>query len=260
MDEYVSIWYHQTNLILHEVAIHSFHSADDLRPPFAINVQVELPQGISDPLVSAAHVDCISKMVYSAQKFLDHLCALHYRDDGESLIPNLPTVYFARSLYAWISLVRIASVGSSVCDEASLRIDEYLDRLSQVLDEAASISHFHTAMSIPIIYNANLEFSWILRILKQYYKHKKSGKDGFPAMSTPAQPTSTPSQSEPDRSATASASTVPLEVDLLTDLDLNTQGLLGENIDWDALMNEGNLWSSLGGGWSDDVLDTQPLR
>lgn len=147
LDEYVSIWYHHTNLFLHEVSLHSFHSTEDLRPPFAFNVRVELNAAISDPMVSAAHVDCISKTVYSAQKLLDHIFALHFRDDGESLIPNLPTVFFARSLYAWITLVRVAAVGSSVCDESSLRIEEYLERLGQVLDESASITHFHTAMS-----------------------------------------------------------------------------------------------------------------
>ena len=78
---------------------------------------------------------------------MDLIFALHFRDDGESLIPNLPTVFFSRSLYAWITLVRVAAVGSSVCDESALRIEEYLERLGQVLDEAASIAHFHTAMS-----------------------------------------------------------------------------------------------------------------
>ena len=147
IDEYVSIWYHHTNLFLHEVSLHSFHSTEDLRPPFGFNVRVDLQPQISDPLVSAAHVDCISKVVYSAQKLLDHIFGLHFRDDGESLIPNLPTVFFARSLYAWITLVRVAAVGNTVCEEGSLRIDEYLERLGQVLDESASMAHFHTAMS-----------------------------------------------------------------------------------------------------------------
>ena len=148
LDEYVNIWYHHTNLILHEVSLHSFHNTEDLRPPYGFNVRVELHPGISDPLVSVSHIDCISKAVYSAQKLLDLIFALHFRDDGESLIPNLPTVFFARSLYAWITLVRVAAVGNSVCDESSLRIEEYLERLGQVLDESASISHFHTAASI----------------------------------------------------------------------------------------------------------------
>ena len=148
LDEYVSIWYHYTNLTLHEVSLHSFHNPEDLRPPFGFHVRAELNPAISDPSVSAAHVDCISKTVYSAQKILDFMFSLHFRDDGESLIPNLPTVFFARSLYAWITLIRVAAVGNSVCDESALRIEEYLERLGQVLDEAASIAHFHTAMSI----------------------------------------------------------------------------------------------------------------
>ena len=72
---------------------------------------------------------------------------MHFRDDGESELPNLPTVIFARSLYAWITLVRVAAVGNSVCEESSLKIEEYLQKVGQVLDEAASIHHFHTAMS-----------------------------------------------------------------------------------------------------------------
>ena len=45
--------------------------------------------------------------------------------------------------------MRVAAVGNAVCEVESLRIEEYLDRLGQVLDESASIAHFHTAMSIP---------------------------------------------------------------------------------------------------------------
>jgi hypothetical protein len=72
---------------------------------------------------------------------------MHFRDDGNSDLPNLPTVFFARALYAWITLVRVAAVGSSVCEESALKIEEYMGRLGQVLDEAASMHHFHTAMS-----------------------------------------------------------------------------------------------------------------
>jgi hypothetical protein len=148
LGDYLVMSFHHVNLLLHEVSLHSFHNSEDLRPPFGFNVHAELTPAISDPLVSAAHVDCISKTVYSAQKLLDNLFAMHFRDDGESLIPNLPTVFFARSMYAWITLVRVVAVGNAVCDESSLRVEEYLERFGQVLDEAASISHFHTAMSI----------------------------------------------------------------------------------------------------------------
>lgn len=258
---------------------------------------MELTPAISDPLVSAAHVDCISKVVYSAQKLLDHMFGLHFRDDGESLIPNLPTVFFARSLYAWITLVRVAAVGNAVCDEQSLRIEEYLERLGQVLDEAASMHHFHTAMSIspsqpcphymlvqshlyisfsfpdPFLHSfvicsllTFLEFSWILRILKQCYKHKRGGvalKSDF-TLQSPSNPQYTPRPSlpEPDSSGPTSTSTLPPpETDFLAELDFSGQNIqLGDGIDWDAMMNDRDWWSTISGGWNDGVLDEQSSR
>lgn len=71
---------------------------------------------------------------------------MHFRDDGKSELPNLPTVFFARVVYAWITLVRVAAVGNSVCEESALQIDEYWQKVEQALDEAASMHHCHTAM------------------------------------------------------------------------------------------------------------------
>jgi hypothetical protein len=85
--------------------------------------------------------------VYAAQKCLDIFAGMHFRDDGNSDLPNLPAVFFARALYSWITLVRVAAVGSSVCEESALKIEEYMGRLGQVLDESASMHHFHTSMS-----------------------------------------------------------------------------------------------------------------
>jgi hypothetical protein len=118
-----------------------------MRPPFGLNVKVDLPIN-ANPVVSAAHVDCISRLVHSAQKTLDILYSLHFREDEVSLISNLPIVFFARALYAWVTLVRVAAIGNAVYDESSLRVTEYLERLMQILDETATVQHFHTAMSI----------------------------------------------------------------------------------------------------------------
>lgn len=64
---------------------------------------------------------------------------------------------------------------------------------------------------------------------------------------------------EPDRSASGSTSTLPpLETDFLAEFDFGSQNLqLGDGIDWDAMMNDRELWSSIGGGWSEGVLDEQ---
>jgi hypothetical protein len=146
IDEFENFWYHATVVHLNELALHSFHDPGDLRPPFGLNVRVDLPIA-SNPVVSAAHLDCISRLVHSAQKMLDIVFSLHFREDDVSLISTLPIVFFARALYAWVTLVRVSAIGNAVYDESALRVTEYLERLMQVLDEAATVQHFHTAMS-----------------------------------------------------------------------------------------------------------------
>jgi hypothetical protein len=146
IDVFENFWYHATVVHLNELSLHSFHDPGDLRPPFGLNVRVDLPIA-ANPVVSAAHLDCISRVVHSAQKMLDIIFSLHFREDEVSLISNLPIVFFARALYAWVTLVRVAAIGNAVYDESALRVTEYLERLMQVLDEAATLQHFHTAMS-----------------------------------------------------------------------------------------------------------------
>jgi len=75
-------------------------------------------------------------------------------------------------------------------------------------------------------------------------------------------------QSSALESASGSASTLPpLEAEFAAELDVNpgTPGMsiVGDGIDgidWDALMNDGELWKNLGGGWSESVFDDQPPR
>jgi hypothetical protein len=88
-----------------------------------------------------------------------------------------------------------------------------------------------------------------------------------PAQWPRAQATPTTVPAEPEGSASASTSTLPpLENDFLAELDFGAQGtggivgVLGDGIDWDALMNDGELWNNIGGGWSDGVLDEQSLK
>ena len=87
-----------------------------------------------------------------------------------------------------------------------------------------------------------------------------------PAQWTP-QATPTTAPAEPERSASTSTTALaPLETDFLAELDFGAQGqggiggVFGDGIDWDALMNDGELWNNIGGGWSDGVLDEQSLR
>lgn len=271
LDEYENFWYHATVVHLNEVALHSFHDPGDLRPPFGLNVRVELPVTGSDYVVSTAHIDCISKVVHSAQKLLDVIFSLHFRDDGISLISNLPIVFFARSLYAWVTLVRVAAIGSSVYDESALRVNEYLEKLTLVFDESASIAHFHTAMStVPLACcDADLEFSWVLRILKHSFKHKRGMPPIRPEPFTVAsyQPIKYPQSALGDtHSGTGIPTTLrPLEPEFATEMEFtpqlssaNGELSLGPDFDWDtAMLNIGNWF---GGGFNNGIVDGQQFN
>jgi len=225
---------------------------------------MEVPVSASDPLVSVAHLDCIAKVVYSAQKVLDIIFSLHFREDGPSLISYLPIVFIARALYAWVTLMRVAAIGSSVYDEEAVRVTEYLEKLMRVLDESAEIAHYHTAMSTATspVTDADVEFSWVLRILRRGFKHKK----GMPPIPGPEAFTVTGYQSirtlRPGPRDTPPASGVPslrpLEPEFPTEMDFPhqqnaTSGTTGDlsrddEFDWDtAIQNVGNFFNSFGG-------------
>ena len=89
----------------------------------------------------------------------------------------------------------------------------------------------------------------------------------FPSEQT-IQATSQPPAIELEGSASTSTSTLPhLEADFLAELDFGataggSAGMFGagDGIDWDALMNNGELFNSIGGGWNDAIWDDQSLR
>jgi hypothetical protein len=61
----------------------------------------------------------------------------------------------------------------------------------------------------------------------------------------------TPAPPPEERSASASTTTLPpLETEFLADLDFGMQNGMGDAIDWDALMNDGELWNNFGGAWN----------
>ena len=72
-------------------------------------------------------------------------------------------------------------------------------------------------------------------------------------------------QSSGMESTSGSASTLPpLQPEFAAELDVNPataeMGIVGDGVDgfdWDALMNNGELWKNLGGGWSESVFDDQ---
>ena len=128
---------------------------------------------------------------------------------------------------------------------------------------------YHYLLSVANV----LEFSWILRILKQCYKHKRGIPPNFKSMelgpATPAMTQPTPANTStlaepelaPGASGSASTTTLPLlETEFLAELDLGgTQlgaGPGADGIDWDALVGDGDWLMNLS-GWNDPLIDGQ---
>jgi hypothetical protein len=76
---------------------------------------------------------------------------------------------------------------------------------------------------------------------------------------TPLQPTAQPILENADGSgSTVSTAPLPVETEFLTDLEVGSaqNGTFNfEGLDWESLMNDGQLWNSIGGGWTNGVLD-----
>jgi hypothetical protein len=111
-------------------------------------------------------------------------------------------------------------------------------------------------------------------VLKQCYKHKRimpgllggdsSGQHFQFGVPTPSQlsivESTMPQQSGPQESSSTSTTTVPpLEAEFLAEMEVNPasagMSMVGDGIDWDALMNDGELWKNLGGGWNESAGD-----
>jgi hypothetical protein len=87
----------------------------------------------------------------------------------------------------------------------------------------------------------------------------------FPSQQ-PTQATTQLPTTEPEQKSSASTSTLPLlETEFLPELGFGTNiggggAEMFDGIDWDALMNNGGLFDSIGGGWNDSIWDDQSLR
>jgi hypothetical protein len=65
----------------------------------------------------------------------------------------------------------------------------------------------------------------------------------------------------PDTSTTTSG--IPFEAEILAELDPNSTqngNFSVEGIDWEALMNDGQLWNSIGGSWSGGFTEDELLK
>jgi hypothetical protein len=107
-------------------------------------------------------------------------------------------------------------------------------------------------------------------VLKQCYKHKRgipgilggdpSAQHYQLCIPTPSQlsivdPPTQQQSGLQESSSTSTTTLPPLEAEFLAEMEVNpvTAGMsmVGDGIDWDALMNDGELWKNIAGGWNE---------
>ena len=157
-----------SSLYIHEIAIHFDHNIDDFRQP---------PQDMADEspantehYITPAHVDALFQCQESIHKMFDAF----FEMDTETIC-NLPNLYFVKTAYAGVALIKMEEVlrsrGPKVGNLFDLKVEAYLQTTIDVLAKAAEGGRAHTAFG----------FGFVFRRLRSWYKNKLDndfGPDG----------------------------------------------------------------------------------
>ncbi|KAL1964548.1 hypothetical protein VTN77DRAFT_6845 [Rasamsonia byssochlamydoides] len=156
---------HVLNIYMHEISMHTDHNIDDFRPPFWGSFRDE-PQV---DRASAAHVDALTSCLTSIHATLEVMMSL----DHDTIV-CLPTMYFARTSYALVALLKLfAAVTQSnsslgqVFSPADLKVEEHLDKM---------IAHLKVSGTRPGGRTAG-KFCMILNLLKNWFLTRKENDD-----------------------------------------------------------------------------------
>lgn len=156
------------NLIMiyaHEISLHRDHNIDDFQPPYTESMMRE-PSIKPNELLSSFHLDAISRCLSSAHQLLDVFMSM-----GVQAIRSVPVYTFVRTSYACIILIKLYFSAShplselgKVIDKNSLKVDEYMDRLLDILKKAADGKASKQAG----------RFTGILQMLRHWYSTQKA--------------------------------------------------------------------------------------
>ncbi|CRG83512.1 Pentafunctional AROM polypeptide [Talaromyces islandicus] len=150
------------NIYMHEISMHTEHNFDDFKPPY---------RGFSDDTkitnVTAAQVDALTVCLTSIHNSMDIITSF----DHDTIV-CLPTVYFARTAYGFVALLKMLSAISQdnglgqVFSLDDLKAEQYLDKV---------ITHLKISGGKPGGRTAG-KFCMILNLLKNWFVNRKSEK------------------------------------------------------------------------------------
>ncbi|KAL1855054.1 hypothetical protein Plec18170_004468 [Paecilomyces lecythidis] len=152
---------HILNVYIHEIGMHVDHNIDDFRPPFVSSAQ----EGAQTEHTSPAHVDALTTCLTSIHESLDVMCSL-----DQKTILGLPTIFFARTSYVAVALIKLFSATSAqdsrlgqVFDPADLKVEYYLDKVTRHFKEASNNEGGRTVA----------KFAVVLTMLKNWFMKRK---------------------------------------------------------------------------------------
>lgn len=145
--------------------MHIGHNIEDFHPPFTNVLQKE-----ETPIdhATAAQVDALTACLTSIHSALDIMATLDHK-----VIVCLPTIFFARTAYAFVALLKLYStVSQSNClgqvfAPADLQVEQYLDKV---------ISHLKASGLTPGGRTPG-KFCMILSLLKNWFTNRKDGEN-----------------------------------------------------------------------------------
>lgn len=118
---------HIVNLYVHEIAMQTDHSIDDFTPSWSLGLQDQQKMGE----VTTTRINSMTACITSIHKVLSIMNNLDH-----DLITCLPTVFFARTTYCLMTLLKIHSVVSlpnsslaHIFTPSDLAFEEHLDKL-----------------------------------------------------------------------------------------------------------------------------------
>ncbi|KAH8690037.1 hypothetical protein BGW36DRAFT_401484 [Talaromyces proteolyticus] len=148
------------NIYMHEISMHVDHNIDDFKPPFIGGLKGE--GKIAN--VTAAQIDALTACLTSIHRSMDTIASFDY-----DTIVCLPTVYFARTAYGFVALLKMYSAISQdnglglVFSSQDLKAEQYLDKV---------IAHLKISGSKPGGRTAG-KFCMILNLLKNWFVNRK---------------------------------------------------------------------------------------
>ena len=131
LDDTMQLLYQFTQMYLHEIILHT--------PDHDTSI-AEFAHDLSH---SGPHVECVTNAISSAHGVLECFYKLHVSRTISIL--DLPTLYMFYAVHACAVLSNIPRLPCANVDRSLLQLDEHINRLTTVLEEAASQGHSYAA-------------------------------------------------------------------------------------------------------------------